>query len=192
MPASKEEKLRWLEAEAEDCKLCRLNEGRGNVVFGVGPANAKIMLLAEAPGRMEDKTGVPFAGAAGKFLNKLLLEAGLKREETYITNVVMSRPPNNRKPLPDEIGFCRPFLKGKISIIKPELVVSLGATASEELLGRRVVLGSEHGTLQDCEYAGVKFKLFVSYHPAAALYGGQTRLKLQEDFKKLGKLAEKI
>ncbi len=192
MPASKEEKLRRLEAEAKDCTLCRLNEGRSNVVFGAGPADAKIMLLGEAPGRTEDRTKIPFSGSAGKFLDKLLQEAGMKREKVYITNVVMSRPPNNRKPLPDEIALCRPFLKGKISIIKPKFVVSLGATAAEELLGRPVVIGKEHGTLQDCEYGGVKFKLFVSYHPAAALYGGQTRLMLLEDFKKLGQIAGKV
>lgn len=184
----KEEKLRKLEIEANACKRCRLHETRKNVVFGVGPANAKIMLLGEAPGSMEDKSGVPFSGAAGKKLDGLLNEAGLRRADVYITNVVLSRPPQNRVPLPDEVEACRAFLDGHISIIKPKLIVALGRTAAGVLLGRKVVMGEEHGKLLDRTYAGVKFKLFLTYHPAAALYGAQNKIKLREDFAKLAKI----
>jgi len=188
MRMTKEEKLRQLEVEAKACKRCRLHESRTNVVFGVGPADAKIMLVGEAPGLMEDKRGLPFVGAAGKNLDMLLQTTGLKRENVYITNVVLSRPPQNRAPLPDEIEACRPFLEGKISIIQPKLVVALGRVAAGELLGRPVIMNKEHGTLLDCNYAGAKFKLFVTYHPAAALYGAEAKRKLQDDFKKLGQI----
>jgi len=192
MYMNKEEKLRQLEAEAKECKRCRLHKSRTNVVFGVGPANAKIMLVGEAPGSTEDKTKIPFSGAAGKYLNSLLQEADLMREDLYITNVVLSRPPQNRAPLPDEIAACRPFLEGKISIIQPKLIVALGRIAARALLGRGVVMGNEHGTLLDCNYAGVKFKLFLTYHPAAALYGAEAKQKLQEDFKKLEQLISRM
>jgi len=190
MHSSKEEKLRQLEVEAKECKRCRLHKSRTNVVFGVGPADTKIMLVGEAPGFMEDKSGFPFVGAAGKNLDMLLQTAGLKRENVYITNVVLSRPPQNRAPLPDEIEACHPFLERKISVIQPKLVVALGRIAAGELLDRPVVMNEEHGTLLDCTYAGVKFKLFVTYHPAAALYGAQAKQKLQADFKKLGQIVK--
>ncbi|MFH1821597.1 MAG: uracil-DNA glycosylase [Methanobacteriota archaeon] len=184
----KEEKLLKLEIEAITCKRCRLHETRTNVVFGVGPADAKIMLLGEAPGANEDKSGIPFSGAAGKKLDGFLKIAGLGREDVYITNVVLSRPPRNRAPLPDEVEACRMFLDDHISIIKPKLIVALGRTAAGTLLGRKVVIGEEHGKLLDCTYTGVKFKLFLTYHPAAALYGAQNKLRLKEDFTKLGKI----
>jgi len=187
---TKEEKLRQLEAEAKECKRCRLHKSRTNVVFGVGPVDAKIMLVGEAPGLMEDKSGLPFVGAAGKNLDMLLQTAGLKRENVYITNVVLSRPPQNRAPLPDEIEACHPFLEGKISIFQPKLMIALGRIAAGELLDRPVVMNEEHGTLLDCVYASVKFKLFVTYHPAAALYGAQAKQKLQADFIKLGQIVK--
>ncbi|MEW6593035.1 MAG: uracil-DNA glycosylase [Candidatus Hadarchaeota archaeon] len=185
---SNEEKLRRLRVEAEACKRCRLHKSRTNVVFGVGPSNAKVMLVGEGPGATEDKTKIPFSGAAGKFLNSLLEKAGLRREEVYITNVVLSRPPDNRAPLPDEIETCRQFLQGQISIIKPKLVVALGRIAAAELSGRQVVMAEDHGKLLDNEYAGVRFKLYLTYHPAAALYGAAARQKLLGDFTKLGQL----
>jgi DNA polymerase len=180
--------LQKLKSEAETCQRCGLHKTRTNVVFGVGPATAKVMLVGEAAGFFEDKQGVPFVGAAGKNLNALLHEAGLKRENVYIGNVLKCRPPNNRAPLPDEIEACRPFLEKQISTIKPKLVIALGRIAAGELLGRFVVMGGEHGTLLDCTYANVKFKLFLVYHPAAALYGAEAKSALQADFKKLGQI----
>ncbi len=147
------------------------------------------MFIGEAPGFNEDMQGKPFVGSAGKFLNELLQIAGLRREDVYITNVVKCRPPENRAPLDDEIETCTSnYLKKQIAVIKPRLVVSLGRTSTRALLGREVFMGKEHGTLLDCTYAGVKFKLFVTYHPAAALYGAQAKQRLQEDFKKLGQI----
>ena len=184
--------MQKLKEEAETCYRCRLHKSRTNVVFGTGPANAKIMLLGEAAGFMEDQTGIPFVGAAGKNLNTLLRTAGLKREDVYITNVLLCRPPRNRDPLPDEIEACRRFLEGHISAIKPKLVITLGRIAARELLSRNVSMGREHGELLDCTHAGVKFKLFLTYHPAAGIYSGATKLKLQADFKKLGKVLRQL
>ena len=188
----KYEKLRRLEAEAKACESCRLHGTRTNVVFGSGPADAEMMLLGEAPGFTEDKTEIPFSGAAGKHLNDLLREIGLRREDVYVTNVVLCRPPQNRDPLPDEIEACHPFLEGHISAIKPKLVVVLGRIAARVLLGRYVSMGKEHGELLDCTYAGTSFKLFMTYHPAAAIYGAETKRKLQADFKKLEQILERF
>lgn len=192
MKSEAEKTLLSLKSEAEKCKRCGLYKTRTNVVFGIGPATAKVMLVGEAAGFFEDKQGVPFVGAAGKNLNALLREAGLKREDVYIGNVLKCRPPGNRPPLPDEIEACRPFLEGQISAVEPELVITLGRTAARALLGKNVVMSREHGTLLDCTYAGVKFKLFLTYHPAAALYGAEAKQKLQTDFKKLGQLISKM
>lgn len=187
-----EKKLRQLEIEAEACKRCRLHKTRTNVVFGVGPATAEIMLVGEGPGFTEDQTKVPFSGAAGKHLNELLREAGLEREKVRITNVVLCRPPNNRDPFPDEIEVCRSFLEGQISAIKPKLVIALGRIAARELLGRYVVMGKEHGRLLDYTYAGASFKLFLTYHPAAALYGTKTKQRLQADSRKLRSILKSL
>lgn len=192
MHTGKEEKLRQLEAKAKACKRCGLYKTRKNVVFSDGSPTTGIMVVSEAPGFWEDQRGVPFAGAAGKNLNALLLVAGLKREEVYIANTIKCRPPQNRDPLPDEIGACRPFLEGQISAIKPKLVIALGRIAAAELLRRSVIMGKEHGKLLDCTYAGTDFKLYLTYHPAAALYGAEAKQRLQADFKKLGQLVSRI
>ena len=192
MKSEAEKTLLSLKSEAEKCKRCGLYKTRTNVVFGVGPATAKVMLVGEAAGFFEDKQGVPFVGAAGKNLNALLREAGLKREDVYIGNVLKCRPPRNRTPLPDEIEACRPFLEGQISAVEPKLVITLGRTAAWTLLGKNVVMGREHGELLDCTYAGVKFKLFLTYHPAAGIYSGATKLQLQADFKKLGNVLKRL
>ncbi len=132
-------------------------------------------------------------GSAGKFLNELLETAKLKREDVYVANVVKCRPPENRAPLDDEIETCTTnYLQKQFAMIKPKLVVALGRTAVRALLGGSVVMGSEHGKLLDCTYAGVKFKLFITYHPAAALYGAEARRKLQEDFGELGRIVRTI
>jgi DNA polymerase len=188
----KEEKLRQLEAEAKACKRCGLHKTRTNVVFGSGPADAEIMLLGEGPGFMEDKSGFPFVGAAGKNLDVLLQTAGLKRNDVYITNIVLCRPPQNRDPLPDEIEACKRFLEGHISAIKPKLIITLGRIAAGVLLGRYVTMGREHGKLLDCTYANVSFKLFLTYHPAAALYGAEAKARLQADFRKLGQILKSM
>lgn len=189
----KEEKLRQLEAEAKVCKNCRLHKTRTNVVFGSGPADAEIMLLGEGPGFMEDKSGVPFVGAAGKNLDVLLQTAGLKRNDVYITNTVLCRPPQNRDPADDEIETCTTnYLQKQVAMIKPKLVVALGRIAARALLGRYVTMGREHGKLLDCVYASTSFKLFLTYHPAAGIYSGRTKLELQDDFRNLSEILKRM
>jgi len=147
------------------------------------------LFCGECPGYNESLQGKPFVGSAGKFLNELLKIAELRRDGVYITNIVKCKTPENRVPLGDEIKTCTTnYLQKQLAMIKPKLVVALGRTAAGVLLGRFVVMGKEHGKLLDCTYASVKFKLFITYHPAAALYGAEAKQKLKVDFKKLGQL----
>jgi len=175
------------------CTLCELHRSRKNAVPGEGPLNAEILFCGEAPGYNESIQGKPFVGSAGKFLNELLKIAGLRREDVYVTNVCKCRPPKNRDPSDDEIETCTTnYLQKQISMIKPKLVVALGRIAARVLLGRYLVMGKEHGNLLDCTYAGTSFKLFITYHPAAALYGARTKTKLQTDFGKLGQILKSM
>ncbi len=177
----------------ETCTLCGLHRSRKNAVPGEGPLDAKVMFCGEAPGFNEDLQAKPFVGSAGKFLNELLQIAGLRREGVYITNVIKCRPPQNRDPADDEIETCTTnYLQKQVTMMKPKLVVALGRIAARVLLGRHVVMGREHGTLLDCTYAGATFKLFLTYHPAAALYGAETKSKLQVDFRKLESILKSL
>lgn len=126
-------------------------------------------------------------------MNELLKIAELRREDVYVTNVTKCRPPENRDPSDNEIETCTTnYLQKQIAMIKPKLVVALGRIAARVLLGRYVVMGKEHGNLLDCTYAGTSFKLFLTYHPAAALYGAETKTRLQADFKKLGQIIKSM
>ena len=161
-------------------------------MLGEGPLQASIMFVGEAPGMYEDRQGRPFVGAAGKALTELIESAGLSREEVYITNVVKCRPPGNRDPTEEEIHLCSIYLKKQLELIRPKLVVALGRISASALLGRPVIMSKEHGSLVDCSYAGLNFKLFLTYHPAAGIYSGRTKLELQTDFKKLGDIIAKL
>lgn len=175
-----------LERRIRTCTLCRLHSSRENAVPGEGPLDAEILFCGEAPGYNESLQGKPFVGSAGKFLNELLQIAKLRREDVYITNIVKCRPPRNRVPLDDEIETCTTnYLQKQFAMIKPKLVIALGRTAAGALFEKSVIMGKEHGKLLDCTYAGLKFKLFITYHPAAALYGAEAREKLKADFEKL-------
>ncbi|HLB99834.1 MAG TPA: uracil-DNA glycosylase [Candidatus Bathyarchaeia archaeon] len=112
-----------------NCRNCRLWQGAKNAVPGEGPPNSKLMLVGQNPGSEEDKTGKPFVGRAGKFLNKVLAENGINREEVFVTNIVKHVTPQNRKPFPDEIEACAPYLTAQINLIKPKVVVLMGAVA---------------------------------------------------------------
>ncbi|MEM3421380.1 MAG: uracil-DNA glycosylase [Candidatus Hadarchaeum sp.] len=178
-----------LERRIRTCTLCRLHRNRKNAVPGEGPYDARVMLLGEAPGRNEDLRGIPFCGAAGKFLDELLEIAGLKREEVYITNTVKCRPPQNRAPRDDEIKICASkYLKKQVKIVRPELIVVLGRTAAKALLGKEIPITANHGKVMTVKFAGLNFLIFLTYHPAAALYGARTRSKLREDFAKLAEV----
>jgi uracil-DNA glycosylase len=169
------------------CQRCDLALSRTNVVVGSGPLDAEIMLIGEAPGKNEDKKGMPFVGSAGKNLDKLLEEGGVRREEVYIANVVKCRPPENRTPKPDEINACHPYLQKQIETIKPTGIILLGKTAAEAMLGRKVEMGKEHGTVTEKD--GVRY--MIMYHPAAMIYKRTLKDTISEDFKKAGALLGK-
>ncbi|KXB05530.1 hypothetical protein AKJ50_00740 [candidate division MSBL1 archaeon SCGC-AAA382A13] len=179
--------------EINNCTLCDLHKNRTNAVPGEGPEDAKIMLIGEAPDYHEDQQGRPFVGDAGDLLTKLLEEfANLKRDEVFIGNVLKCRPPDNRDPNDEEIEKCSPYLKKQILSIEPKLIVTLGRFATKLLLDRSVKISKEHGELEDGEYGGWNCKLFISYHPAAALYGADVGKKLENDFEKLGEIAKDL
>jgi uracil-DNA glycosylase family 4 len=146
------------------------------------------MFVGEAPGRDEDMQGKPFVGRAGKLLDKMLIESGLKREDVYITNVIKSRPPDNRDPLPDEIEACEPYLITQIKIMKPKIICALGRIAGQTLLKTKMTLGEMRNRWFD--YHGVK--LMVTYHPAAILRNMSNYEISMEDFDKLKMELRKI
>ncbi|MGA1974131.1 MAG: uracil-DNA glycosylase [Conexivisphaerales archaeon] len=161
----KRDELRAVAEEAAACTKCDLCRGRTNAVPGEGPANARIMLLGEAPGRTEDSTGRPFAGQAGRMLDRALSKAGLKREDVFITSVVKCRPPENREPDDDEIEACKSFLERQVDALKPKVIVLLGRVAYLSLTGRKSSI--QRGPAGP--YRGAV--LYATCHPAVALHG---------------------
>ena len=173
------------------CSQCGLRKGCSRVVFGDGNPDAKILFIGEAPGKKEDELGVPFVGAAGKFLNEMLASIKLKREDVYIANVCKCRPPENRDPLPKEIKTCWPWLLGQIEIIDPKIIVTLGRHSLNRFMPEAKI-SKAHGKLFEANIPGIGMrKIFALYHPAAALYNGSMRKTLLADFKKLSKFLEK-
>src|SRR3954471_2006712 len=179
----REQALEQIADEIRVCERCELHRTRTKSVPGEGPADARVMLIGEAPGWNEDQQGRPFVGAAGKFLEELLAKAGLKRSDVFITNVVKSRPPGNRDPLPDEIVACAPFLERQIEVIDPEVVVTLGRFSMARWFpGERI--SRIHG-----QPKRVGRRLVVPmYHPAAALHQQALRSTIEEDFGRLPKI----
>ncbi len=155
------------------------------LVFGEGNENADLVFVGEAPGKKEDEQGIPFVGAAGKFLNEMLAKIGLAREDIYITNIVKYRPPNNRDPRPAEKLAFLPFLQKQIEIIQPKLIVTLGRHSMECFLPG-LKISQAHGQVVQKE--GQAYLPF--YHPAAALYNGSLRQTLIDDFANLPHLLE--
>lgn len=152
--------------EASNCRRCSLARTRTNVVFSDGNPRGRLMVVGEAPGAQEDKTGLAFVGPAGKFLDLLLASVSLSRETSvYICNVLKCRPPGNRNPLPDEIRECTPLLTRQIELISPEAILAVGTFSAQFLTGRAEPLGRLRGEVYS--YQGVP--LVVTYHPAALL-----------------------
>lgn len=151
------------------------------LVMGHGNLNADIVFIGEAPGKKEDETGLPFQGAAGKFLNTMLEASGLDRGDVYITNIVKYRPPNNRDPKPAEKQTFLPYLLEELAIIQPKVVVTLGRHSMEYFLPDAAI-ADVHGTLHDVDFKGQTITVAPLYHPAAALYNGSLRQTLIDDF----------
>lgn len=166
------------------CRACELCNGRTNVVFGDGPEDARVLIVGEAPGKNEDEQGLPFVGAAGKYLNELLGYAGLSRDDVFIANVLKCRPPGNRDPRPEEIEQCADFLRGQTKLIDPEFIVTLGNFSTKFILKTEKGITRLHGQLHQTG----KFKVFPVYHPAAAIYDRSKKEALEQDFETLGRL----
>ena len=177
---------------SETCTECCLSQTRKNIVFGEGNEHAQVMFIGEAPGYYEDVEGRPFVGSAGKFLNQLLEEAGLKRTDVYITNILKCRPPNNREPLPEEVEKCTPLLENQIKSIQPNIIITLGNHATEFIFSKTGLqfygITRHHGKPHEVSLLGLKVKIFPTFHPASALYHGEYKTLLMEDFNKLRSL----
>ena len=175
-------------AHISTCRNCPLCQTRTNTVPGEGNADAPdIMLVGEGPGEEEDAQGRPFVGKAGQLLTKMIEAMGYKREEVYITNVVKCRPPNNRTPLPEEMDACLPYLRQQVGLVKPRVIVGLGATAIKGLLGKTAGITRLRGTWQ--EYAGIQ--LMPTFHPSYLLRDPSKKKDVWQDLqlvlKALGK-----
>lgn len=183
--------LERLRKMVEECRRCPLWKNRSKPVFGEGPPDAKIMLIGLGPGYYEDREGRPFVGAAGKFLNKLLESAGLKREEVYITNVVKCYLPEN-KATDEEVRACTPYLDKQIEIIDPEHIVGLGNTAAEYLSKKYefhfTSMERSHGTTFKISTISKEVKITIMYHPAAGLRNPSLRKTIEEDWKKFSEI----
>jgi DNA polymerase len=203
--ADKPAALRVIRQDIGDCTRCKLSQARTNIVFGVGDPHARIMFVGEGPGADEDAQGEPFVGRAGQLLNNMINAMGIRREDVYIGNVVKCRPPQNRTPERDECDTCGPFLMRQISIVRPEIIVALGATAAKFLLGASDSMANLRGHIYDFHPTGLSSnaahpapehdpsfttKLVVTYHPAYLLRDPrqkkETWLDLQMVMKYLG------
>ena len=172
-----------------DCTRCKLGSlGRRQVVNSVGNFNAELMFVGEAPGADEDVQGAPFVGRAGQLLTKIIESIGLTRDDVFIGNINRCRPPGNRAPEPDETATCRPYLKREIAVVRPKVIVVLGATAAQNLLETKVPIGKLRGNFHD--YLGVK--VMPTFHPAYLLRDPHKKrevwddMKMVRDFLKLG------
>ncbi len=178
------ENLEQIAAEINRCQKCPLAKMATQAVPGAGNPKAKIVFIGEAPGYWEDQKGIPFVGAAGHLLDKLLASINLRREEIFITNILKHRPPNNRDPLPAEIKTCSPFLRRQLLVIQPEVIVTLGRFAMNFFLPHAYI-SRVHGEAKPVRWEGLDLLLVPMYHPAAALRNGQVMQQLQDDFQKL-------
>ena len=176
-----------LAASVAECRRCPLCETRTNTVFGTGNRNAELMFVGEGPGQDEDQQGEPFVGRAGQLLNKMLAAVGLAREQVYIANIVKCRPPRNRNPAPDEAMACRPYLERQIALIRPKLVVSLGAVSANNLLGNTDAVGRLRGrTHQYRRNDGANpIPLMVTHHPSYYLRAPAEKAKGWQDLQRI-------
>ncbi|RDZ65805.1 uracil-DNA glycosylase [Haloferax sp. Atlit-12N] len=158
------------------CERCpELVDSRSRIVNGVGPDDADLLFLGEAPGAKEDEGGEPFVGRSGSVLDDALREAGLARADVRITNCVRCRPPDNRDPTSDELSNCRGYLARELELVDPELIVTLGKVPSQHLLERGVAITNESGSVVDARVGDASYRVLLSVHPAATLYDRSQR-----------------
>lgn len=187
-PWEQAKSLDELNAMICNCTKCGLGFTRTKFVFGVGNPHATLMLIGEAPGADEDAQGEPFVGRAGQLLNKILEAINFKRSEVYICNILKCRPPNNRKPTPEESETCKPYLKKQIELVKPKVILCLGLTAAENLLGTSESMSRLRGRVLN--YEGVP--VMVTYHPAALLRNPNWKRPTWEDVQAVRKLHDEL
>jgi uracil-DNA glycosylase family 4 len=170
------------------CRRCRLRDGCKQVVFGEGYHKADIVLIGEGPGQAEDEVGRPFLGRAGQLLDAILESVDLNRSEVFISNIVKCRPPKNRLPLPDEVRTCLPYIKAQLRIIRPKIVVCLGALAAQTLIdpGFRVTRDRGQWIIKD------GLEIMPTFHPAALLRDPRKKRPVWEDFKAIKKRYEQL
>ena len=184
-PLSAEEiqaKLDELRQEIGDCTRCKLHSGRNSIVFGEGNPKAELLFAGEGPGRDEDRTGRPFVGRAGHLLDKIIEAMGLKREDTYICNVIKCRPPENRTPQDDEMRTCGIFLVKQIEIIRPRHIVCLGSTAAKYLMNTTKAMGKLRGHFFEHSSGA---RIMPTYHPAYLLRNPNAKKPVWEDMQKV-------
>ncbi|MCX7843651.1 MAG: uracil-DNA glycosylase [Clostridia bacterium] len=182
--------LNWEELikECEECKKCDLGYTRKNVVVGRGNVNAPMMLVGEGPGQQEDEQGLPFVGAAGKLLDLLLDAMPFKKDDYYIANIVKCRPPGNRVPMDEEAERCLPFLRNQVALIKPKIIVCMGATAMKYIIDKNAKITQIRG--QWLERKG--YWIMPTFHPAALLRDESKKILMWEDFKKVKAKLEEV
>jgi DNA polymerase len=179
--------LAGVRTEIGDCVRCKLHaQGRKQIVFGVGNPDADLMFVGEAPGAEEDLRGIPFVGAAGQLLTKIIEAIELTREDVYIANVIKCRPPGNRNPEPDEVETCEPFLFQQIDVIKPKVIVALGKFAAQTILRTLDPISRLRGRVYD--YRGAK--LIPTFHPAYLLRNPSSKREVWEDMKLVRRLLQ--
>lgn len=189
---SRTEELKALHDRNHAVCVCELKATATRPVYGHGNPDAKIVFIGEAPGKKEDATGVPFVGAAGKFLDEMLAAVKMKRKDIYITNIVKYRPPNNRDPEPTEKEACAPWLHEELNFINPPVICFLGRHSMNHFFPDAKI-SEVHGKLLKKKFAHIQTThFFPLYHPAAALYNGSMREILIDDFKKIPLVLEHI
>jgi DNA polymerase len=180
---NKKESYLNLVSSIRECRKCDLSLKRINVVVGTGPIETSVMIIGEAPGEQEDIQGLPFVGRAGQLLTKIMESSGLDREKFYITNCVKCRPPNNRVPAQNEIISCFEFLKQQIQLIRPSLIISLGATSTSFLLQKKVLMNQIHGKIiESTALLKQKLLIYPVFHPSFLLRDNTKIPEAQKDF----------
>ncbi len=179
---TKNSSMESIRTEIGDCRRCPLWKTRSNIVFGEGNTDARVMFIGEAPGAMEDRTGRPFVGPAGKLLTDIIEKGmGIPRSKVYIANILKCRPPGNRDPLPGEVEKCIGFLHEQIGVVRPEIIVALGRVATQNLLVTSTPLSKLRGRFHD--FMGIK--LMPTYHPSYLLQNPSKKRDVWEDIKKV-------
>src|SRR5262245_6578656 len=182
------ETLEGIRADLGDCRRCKLCSGRTNIVFGSGTSQTKLVFVGEGPGADEDAQGLPFVGAAGQLLTKIIEAIQLTRDQVYICNVVKCSPPSNRTPEEDEIAACSPFLFRQLESIRPQVICCLGTVAAQTVLGTKTAVGRLRGRFHD--YRGIQ--VMPTWHPAYLLRNPAAKRDVWDDVKKIRSLLDEV